>query len=114
MKVSIILDGIEINGELSTLDKHVAHKMALDAMRRFLKADHPKIEKPASVRLLAHGLQKMEAIKEVHHYTGIGLKEAKDAVECTPWESGLMPKETATHFFWALLRIGCDAVVVPA
>ena len=45
---------------------------------------------------LVNGNQKIEAIKFLRQHTGVGLREAKDAVEHLGWMHGVWPRPDST------------------
>lgn len=59
------------------------------------------------------GHLKIEAIKEVRNFTGMGLKEAKDFVEAVQYHGpksipdGAIPDSQVDNFILAMNRIGC-------
>lgn len=49
-----------------------------------------------TIYALVNGNQKIEAIKFLRQSTGVGLREAKDAVEYIGWMHGLWPRPDST------------------
>lgn len=66
-----------------------------------------------AIKVTSIGQLKIEAIKELRHFTGWGLKESKDFVEAVqsngPKEiaTGVIPEERIPDFTRAMQRIGC-------
>lgn len=60
------------------------------------------------------GIHKIEAIKELRHATGMGLKDAKDFVESVQYNGpkqipeGMIPDQNVDRFIVAMARIGCE------
>ena len=71
------------------------------------------VDGSSSVVLGQAGDKKVQIIKEVRAYTGLGLKEAKDVVESAPVTvaSG-MPRERAEAFAEALRAVGATVEIV--
>ena len=59
--------------------------------------------------LLHHGEKRIQCIKVLREYAGIGLKEAKDVSESTPVELGSkLSNARKEAFYKALCAAGCD------
>jgi ribosomal protein L7/L12 len=92
-------------------DAEVLDMLALDCARNLAQLQHDSTM--VAIVLLAHGDRKIDEIKEIRAFTGIGLKEAKELVEAAP--VALNERFTVTdayEFKQALESIGATLMVI--
>jgi ribosomal protein L7/L12 len=114
MQLSARALAMAIRGHFSTPsdgDAEVLETLAFDCVRDLDDLLHTNAM--VTVVLLAHGERKVEAIKEVCAFAGMGLKEAKELVESAP--TALNRRFTvadADKFKQALENVGASVMVV--
>ena len=99
-------------GEFANIADDAANRLVSAMFNRLVNINHPKPAREVSVRVICKGEKYIELIKEVRHFTGYGLKEAKDFCDTLPKTIGPMQPALAKKFLDACLKTGADAVIV--